>query len=63
LRSGSSVLTAFTIAPCIPSATWCVNSTDTCSKPAALSPASYSAFESAPAMHPPYEPRSARSDA
>ena len=49
---GSAVLTAFTIAPCMPSATSCVNSTLTSSKPAASSPASYSLFESAPAMQP-----------
>jgi hypothetical protein len=29
-------LTAFTIAECIPSATWCVNSTEICSNPAAV---------------------------
>ena len=52
LRSGSPVFTALTIAPCMPSATSWVNSTLTCSKPAASSPASYSPFESAPAMQP-----------
>ena len=51
-RTVAAGLTAFTIAPCIPSATSCVNSTDTSSKPAASSPASYSDFESAPAMQP-----------
>jgi len=45
-------LTPLTIAPCIPSATECVNSTETSRKPAASSPASYSDFESAPAMQP-----------
>ena len=59
--SGSLVFTALTIAPCIPSATSCVNSTDTWSKPAASSPASYSPRESAPAMQPAKLPRSARS--
>ena len=43
---------ALTIAPCMPSATSCVNSTLTSSNPAASSPASYSPFESAPAMQP-----------
>ena len=52
LPSGSVVLTALTMAPCIPSATSCVNSTLTCSNPAASSPASYSPFETAPAMQP-----------
>jgi hypothetical protein len=36
--AGRSDLTALTIAPCIPSATSCVNSTETSSKPAASSP-------------------------
>ena len=48
----AAVLTALTIAPCMPSATSCVNSTLTWSKPAASRPASYSPFESAPAMQP-----------
>ncbi len=59
--SGSLVFTALTIAPCIPSATSCVNSTDIWSNPAASSPASYSPLDSAPAMHPAKLPRSARS--
>ena len=50
--TGLVVFTAFTIAPCMPSATSCVNSTKTRSKPAASRPASYSPFESAPAMQP-----------
>src|SRR5262249_22310112 len=45
-------LVAFTIALCIPSATSCVNSTDTSSKPAASSPVTYSERERAPAMQP-----------
>ena len=52
LAAGSCVFTALTIAPCIPSATWWVNSTETSSNPAASRPASYSPLESAPAMHP-----------
>jgi len=52
LRLGSLVFTALTIAPCMRSATRCVKSTLTCSKPAASSPASYSPWESAPAMQP-----------
>ena len=52
LGGGLGVSTALTIAPFMPSATSCVNSTLICSKPAASSPASYSAFESAPAMQP-----------
>src|SRR5581483_9800508 len=35
-------LTALMIAPCMPSATSCVNSTEMSAKPAASSPASYS---------------------
>ena len=61
--SGSLVLTALTIAPCMPSATSCVNSTETSSNPAASRPASYSPFERAPAMQPTKLPRSARSSA
>src|SRR5579872_1249671 len=60
LASAAGVLTALTIAPCIPSATSCVNSTLTSSKPASSNPATYSLFESAPAMQPICEPRSAR---
>ena len=52
LDSGVLVFTAFTIAPCMPSATWWVKVTLTSSKPAASRPASYSPFESAPAMQP-----------
>ncbi len=44
LRDRAGVLTALTIAPCIPSATWWVNVTSTSSKPAASRPASYSPF-------------------
>ena len=52
-RRGSRFdLTPLTIAPCIPSATSCVNSTLTSSNPAAFRPSSYSLFESAPAMQP-----------
>ncbi len=54
------VFTALTIAPCMPSATWCVNSTVMSSKPAAARPASYSVFDSAPAMQPTKLPRAAR---
>src|SRR3954453_1404869 len=61
LSAGRAVLRALTIAPCIPSATSCVNSTVTPPKPVAPRPARYSFFESAPAMQPTYEPRSARS--
>src|SRR5262249_61527844 len=43
---------AFTVAACIPSATWYVSSTLTFSKPAASSPATYSLVDSAPAMQP-----------
>jgi len=50
-RFGPLVITAFAMAPCIPSATGCVNSTEIRSNPAAWSPASYSLFEKAPAMH------------
>src|SRR5262249_12123568 len=61
VRSGSRVFVALTIAPCIPSATSCVNSTVASSNSAASRPAMYSPLESAPAMQPTYEPRSARS--
>ena len=43
---------ALTIAPCIPSATACVNVTLISSKPARASIDSYSPRESAPAMQP-----------
>jgi glycine oxidase len=50
--AGLLARTALTMAPCIPSATSWVNSTETSSKPAASSPATYSPCESAPAMQP-----------
>jgi hypothetical protein len=43
---------ALTIAPCMPSATACVNVTSTSAKPASASIDSYSPHEWAPAMQP-----------
>ena len=51
-RSAHAGRTALTIAPCMPSATGCVNVTLTSSKPAPRSSVSYSPTESAPAMQP-----------
>ena len=53
-------LLARTIALTIPSATACVGVTETSVRPTASSPARNSEKESAPAMQPAYEPRSAR---
>src|SRR5262249_8845648 len=47
-----AALRALMIAPCIPSATSCVNSTLTSSKPTSSSPETYSPRASAPAMQP-----------
>ena len=50
--SAPTGLVALTIAECKPSPTGWLKVTDTPVKPAAASPASYSALESAPAMQP-----------
>jgi hypothetical protein len=50
-------LVAVMMAECSPSSTWWVKATDTPVNPAAVSPASYSLRESAPAMPPTPAPR------
>jgi len=61
--SAAAGLVAVMMAECSPSPTWWVKATDTCSNPAAASPASYSLQESAPVRQPTQAPRSARSSA
>jgi hypothetical protein len=52
-------LVALMMAECSPSLTWWVKATETCSNPAAASPASYAPLDRAPAMQPTQAPRSA----
>src|SRR4029450_6003451 len=54
-------LVALMMAEWRPSPTGWVKATNSCSKPAAASPASYSPLERAPAIQPTQAPRSARS--
>ena len=60
IDAGDFGLVALMMAPCIPSPTRWVEVTDTSVRPTSRSPVSNSENESAPAMQPQYEPRSAR---